>query len=333
MGDDGSASGLRCEEDADLVVDIGGTKVLAALVRDGAIIDQSRLDSGGLAPDALASRITSVALGLSRAQGRRIRSALVAVPGKIDREAGVVVRAANLPFRDFPLGAVLQEGLGGVAVSLEHDANCGAVGEAWALARGPVPNLVYVTLSTGIGMGALVRGALVEGAHGYAGELGHVTVVPGGRPCGCGAEGCLEAYASGTAIASLGRELLRSSTGTVLRGALPSSVTAKDVVAGAEAGDPGCLDIIDNACALVQGAVRMLQLVLDPEVVVMGGGLMSNEFFAERLLAPFPGDGSSAGTAPVVVKSSYFGAESVVIGSMHLLTDARAGAASKIGAA
>jgi glucokinase len=313
----------------DLVVDIGGTKVLAALVRDGVVLARTRLESGGLSAEELASRVVAAVREMVQREGVPVREALVAVPGSIDRATGVVVSAANLPFYNFPLKSVLSHGLDDVNVILEDDANCGAVGEASVGeaslgAPGAERDLVYITLSTGIGMGSVSGGNLLIGAHGYAGELGHVTVVPDGRLCGCGRRGCLEAYGSGRAIGSLGSELLASNSETLLRSVVtdPDLVTAEAVIAAAGRGDVDCLQIVDRAIALLKGAVRMVQLVLDPEVVVFGGGLMSSKFFGDRLLGAFHGGGGPDGKSPLV-RAAHFGDDSVIVGGMCLLSAAR----------
>lgn len=303
-----SANNAVDEARGDLVIDIGGTKVIVALTWAGEVRARARLASGGLSSDGLARDVVAAARSLAEREGVNLRAAVVAVPGTIDRRAGVVVNAANLPFCGFPLGPSLSQGLGGIDVVLEDDANCGALGEASA---GPETacNLVYITLSTGIGMGTLVNGRLLVGAHGYAGELGHVTVVPGGRVCGCGRRGCLEAYASGTAIASLGSEVLGA----------PSSSEA--VIAAAEHGDEGCLRVVDDAVAKIENAVRMLQLVVDPEVVVLGGGLMTSPYFNRRVIGAFPGEDKQGGWGPVV-RASVFGSDSVIVGGMRILEGA-----------
>ena len=144
----------------------------------------------------------------------------------------------------------------------------------------------------GIGRG------LVIGAHGYAGELGHLTVVPDGRLCGCGRRGCLEAYGSGRAIGSLGSELLASNSETLLRSVVtdPNLVTAEEVIAAAARGDVDSLQIVDPRLRYSRGR-GSVQLVLDPEVVVFGGGLMSSKFFGDRLLGVFHGGGGADGRA------------------------------------
>jgi glucokinase len=310
--------------EGDLIVDIGGTKVLAALVLDGVVLARARLGSQGLSAEELTSAVVGAAREMVQREAVPIHEAVVAVPGAIDRGAGVVVSAANLPFYNFPLKSALSHGLGGVNVILEDDANCGAVGEASVGAPGPVCDLVYITLSTGIGMGAVAGGNLLVGAHGHAGEIGHVTVVPGGRLCGCGRRGCLEAYGSGRAIGSLGSELLSSNRETLLKSVVtdPTNVTAEAVIAAAYGGDIDCLQIVDQAIALLKGVVRMVQLVVDPDVFVFGGGLMSSKFFSDRLLGAFGDDGGANGQSPAV-RAAHFGDDSVIVGGMCLLSAAR----------
>jgi glucokinase len=317
-------AGSRGRPGGDLVVDIGGTKALAVLVRDGEVIARTRLDSRGLPAEALAVNVISATRAMLEREEISLGAALVAVPGAIEREAGVVVGASNLPFDHFPMKAVLSQGLGGVEVVLEDDANCGAVGEASAGIPGTVSDLVYITLSTGIGMGLVAGGRLMVGAHGYAGELGHVTVAPGGRLCGCGRRGCLEAYASGRAIGSMGAELLASGNATLLRrsGTGQQTVTAEAVIAAAEAGDAGCSHIVGNAVALLEGAIQMVQLVLDPEVVVLGGGLMGSKFFGGQLLEAFQNKNGPPRKAPLV-RPAHFGDDSVIVGGIRLLAAAR----------
>jgi glucokinase len=324
------------EGHADLIVDIGGTKVLVALGTAGRVLDRARLPTSGWPTSAdLVAAVAGAALDLAGRNGVELRAALVAVPGTIDRAAGTVVSAANLPFRRFPLAASLSQGLDGLEVVIEDDANCGVLGEAaFGSARGS-DDAVYVTLSTGIGMGALVNGRLVRGGHGAAGELGHILVVREGRLCGCGRRGCLEAYASGSGIAGQGRELLAAGGAPVLAAAVagPDAVTAREVIAAAAAGDADCAAVLAGAVELFGDALRTVRCVLDPEVVVLGGGLMSNPAFAGLALSAvgtlgavsvldavggLGGDASPEAGDPSV-RAGALGDDSVVLGGLHLL--------------
>ena len=320
---DAHAAASRYPQDgyADLIVDIGGTKVLVALAASGRILDRARLATSGWPTSAdLVAAVTGTALELAGRNGVELRAALMAVPGVIDRAAGTVVSAANLPFRRFPLAASLSQGLGGLEVVIEGDTNCGVVGEAaFGSAQGS-DDVVYVTLSTGIGMGVLVNGRLIPGGHGSAGELGHILAVRKGRLCGCGRQGCLEAYASGSGIASQGRERVAAGAAPVLAAAVsgPGAVTAREVIAAAEAGDAECEGILTVAIDLLGDALRTLQCLLDPLVVVLGGGLMSNPAFAARVLGALGGEGAQ-GTGDPSVRAGALGDDSVVLGGLHLL--------------
>lgn len=307
--------------DADLIVDIGGTKALVALAANGRVLERVRLATSSWPTAAgLVVAAAAAAIDLAGRNGVGLRAALVAVPGAIDRSAGTVVSAANLPFRRFALAAALSERLGGLEVVIEDDANCGVLGEAaFGAARGS-GDAVYVTLSTGIGMGVFANGRLVPGGHGAAGELGHILAVRDGRLCGCGRRGCLEAYASGSGIAGQARERVTGGAAPVLAAAVaePGAITAREVIAAAGAGDADCEAILARAVELLGDALRSLRCILDPEVVVFGGGLMGNSVFANRVLGALGGEGPAREGAPSV-RAAELGDDSVVLGGLHLL--------------
>jgi glucokinase len=324
------------EGDADLIVDIGGTKVLVALAAAGRVLDRAQLATSGWQTSAdLVAAVVDAAVDLAGRNGVGLRAALMAVPGTIDRAAGIVVSAANLPFRRFPLAASISQGLGGLEVMIEDDANCGVLGEAvFGSAQGS-DDAVYVTLSTGIGMGALVNGRLVPGGHGTAGELGHILVVREGRRCGCGRQGCLEAYASGSGIARQGRERVAAGAAPLLAAAVtgPDAVTAREVIAAAGAGDADCEAILAGAVELLEDALGTLRCVLDPEVVVLGGGLMSNPAFAARVLGALGAEGSREPGGEPSVRAGALGDDSVMLGGLHLLATGHRPALDTQGAA
>jgi glucokinase len=305
---------------ADLVVDIGGTKVLMALVHEDLVLDRSRFVSSGVEdPSSLVASVAGGALEMARRGGRAIGTVLVACPGAVDRSQGVVREAANLPFNNFPLASALSQSLGGTEVVLERDVMCGVIGEASYGAAQGMGDVSYLTLSTGIGMASLVEGKRLGGSHGWAGEVGHVAVVRDGRQCGCGARGCLEAYASGRAIGLLGQELLAAGGGRLLGPTAPDhrAVTAADVVAAAEKGDESCEEILSGAARFVSDAIGLVRRLLDPEVVVLGGGLMNSDTFAKVVFAAVAQSGVCAGGLKVA--RATLGADSVIMGGMRLL--------------
>ncbi|WP_089155435.1 ROK family protein [Micromonospora sp. NBS 11-29] len=244
-----------------VAVDIGGTKIQVAGVGAGGLTRVVELptpvDAG---PEAVVAAVVGAAAEL-RAAGPTV----VACPGSLDTAAGIVHHAANLPFAGFPLARRLGEELGGPA-RLVGDTVAAAVAEFTTGAAAGTSHGLYVTVSTGIGMSIVTHGRLVTGAEGQAGEFGHVPVVhgPRARPCGCGQRGCLEAYASGRALADRAPTRLGG----------PGPVTAARVVAAARAGDPDARHLVGTAVDLLALTVAGTVRVLAPEAVVLGGGLL-----------------------------------------------------------
>jgi glucokinase len=241
--------------DVVVAIDVGGTSMKCALVAPGGVIRHRERHPTGDGRDLVAA-ILDVAAGLAakaRAEGFAPRAAGVAVPGIVDEVRGVALKAANLPLRNVPLRDLVAARLD-LPTALGHDVRAGALAEArLGAARGAV-NVLFVPVGTGIAAAYVTGGTVLTGA-GAAGELGHVVVRPGGPPCGCGARGCLEAVASAAAIAR--------------RAGRP----APDVVARAAAGDPAAAGVWRDAVEALADGLAAAQALLDPEVVVIGGGL------------------------------------------------------------
>jgi glucokinase len=301
-----------------VVVDIGGTKLMVGIVRDAAIAAAETFPTRQAADAAgIVAAISAASARLARRARVKIQGAAVAVPGALDRDAGVVRWAANLPFSEYPLAAELGAALGGVPVIIEHDANFGVVGEVAAGAALGLADVVYLTVSTGIGMGILTGGRVLGDARRAVGEIGHVRVVPGGRQCGCGSVGCLEAYASGEAIGQLGREALARGATPILAALVagPEAVTAREVVTAAERGDAGCAQIIDQAISLLTIAIEMVLGILDPDLVVLGGGVTASRLVTERLIA----ETTSRAGREHKVALARLGTRSIMIGGIRFL--------------
>jgi glucokinase len=196
---------------ADLVrysigVDLGGTNLRAAAIDEkgqvlGKIAGHTNLREGR---DAVIEDIVTAIRALRDEHSQTLLAGVgVAVPGFIEMEKGLIVGSNNLPqFEGFPVRDDISAKLG-TPVILENDANAAAMGEKWLGAGRDVNDLVLLTLGTGIGGGIILNGRVLHGAVGMAGELGHMTVVPDGNPCGCGNQGCLEKHASATAITAM----------------------------------------------------------------------------------------------------------------------------------
>jgi len=276
-----------------LGIDIGGTKLITGAVRiDGGDLVGLRstwtLAQTG-ADDILqrlVAQVREVIADLEHARpGARLLGMGIGAPGPLDREKGVVFLAPNLGWRNFPLRERLFTELG-LPSALENDANCAVLGEAWRGAARGVQHVVGVTIGTGIGGGLVFDGKLFHGASDCAGEIGHATIDTDGRRCNCGNYGCLEAYASGPAIALRCAEQIESgaesSLTTILGGDL-SQLTAQMVYDAAEQGDDVALDVVTSTARFLGVGIANLINILNPHAVVICGGVTRA---GDRLFVP-----------------------------------------------
>ncbi|MER5413401.1 ROK family protein [Streptomyces virginiae] len=251
-----------------IALDVGGTGMKAALVADdGTLLHEARRATGReRGPDAVVETIQDFAaelLDTGRERfGRSASAAGVAVPGIVDAENGIAVYAANLGWRDVPMRALLGGRLGGIPVALGHDVRTGGLAEGRIGAGRGADRFLFVPLGTGIAGAIGIAGRIEAGAHGYAGEIGHIVVRPGGPACGCGQRGCLETLASAAAVSRAW--------------AAASGDPEADAVDCAEAvasGDTRAQEVwLAAVGALADGLVTAITL-LDPRTLIIGGGL------------------------------------------------------------
>ncbi|MGW4272442.1 ROK family protein [Streptomyces seoulensis] len=261
-----------------IALDVGGTGMKAALVAaDGALLHQARRATGrDHGPDAVVENILGFAaelraLGAERF-GEPAAAAGVAVPGIVDEERGVAAYAANLGWRDVPLRDLLTERLGGIPVALGHDVRTGGLAEGRIGAGKDADRFFFVPLGTGIAGAIGIDGRVEAGAHGFAGEIGHIVVRPGGTPCPCGQNGCLERFASASAVSQAWAEACGD-----------PQADAADCAKAVESGDARARAVWQEAVdALADGLVTALTL-LDPRTLIIGGGLAEA---GETLFAP-----------------------------------------------
>jgi glucokinase len=263
------------------VVDLGGTKVVAGIARGGEILATRRIPADvAEGPDAVTRRMAAgirevqAELGLD---GLPLAGIGASVPGPHDLEHGIVIASHNVGFFDYPFVARFGAELGGIPVVMDDDANCAGIGEARFGAGAGIAHQVYITVSTGIGGAVIIDGRIYRGWQGVAGEVGHMTILPEGPNCPCGNVGCAEAIASGPAIARRGASLFVQDQSPILAelaGGDPDAVTTQLVFDAARAGDPACLAIIDEAGRFLGILVADVVQVLNPQVVVLGGGVM-----------------------------------------------------------
>ncbi|MFF0202444.1 ROK family protein [Streptomyces sp. NPDC005017] len=251
-----------------IALDVGGTGMKAALVgADGELLHQARRATGReRGADAVVDGILDFAAELhahgEKHFGEPASAAGVAVPGIVDEANGVAAYAANLGWRDVPLRDRLTGRLDGIPVALGHDVRTGGLAEGRIGAGRGADRFLFVPLGTGIAGAIGIDGRVEAGAHGFAGEIGHIVVRPGGTPCPCGQRGCLERYASAAAVS----EAWAAAAGV-------ASADAADCARAVASGDPNAVRVWLRAVdALADGLVTALTL-LDPRTLIIGGGL------------------------------------------------------------
>ncbi|MFI0812609.1 ROK family protein [Streptomyces echinatus] len=250
-----------------IALDVGGTGMKAALVTDGGeLLHRARRATGReRGPDAVVATILDFAAELyaygAEHHGAPALAAGLAVPGIVDEEHGVAAYAANLGWRDVPLRALLTERLG-IPVALGHDVRTGGLAEGRIGAGKGADRFLFVPLGTGIAGAIGIDGRVEAGAHGFAGEIGHVVVRPGGTDCPCGQRGCLERYASASAVS----DAWAAACGD-------PDADAADCAKAVASGDPNAVRVWQEAVdALADGLVTAVTL-LDPRTLIIGGGL------------------------------------------------------------
>lgn len=253
-------------------VDVGGTSLRAVTVGPGETVAREvRMERPGSADeivDTVVALTTELAPGGPSAVG-------VGCAGLVDRR-GVVRSSPNIAaFVEFPLRARLIAALG-VPVVVDNDANAAAFAEVTSGAAVAVSTGVFVAFGTGIGAAVIRDGTIARGEHGFAGEVGHMRIVPDGPQCVCGRRGCWEQMASGTALARSARRVAATGGAEAIRaaaGGVVDAISSEHVAALARDGDPVALSLLNDLAQWIAVGVEALVLTLDPGVVVIGGGL------------------------------------------------------------
>jgi glucokinase len=310
-----------------LGADLGGTKVYGVRLGDDHQVEAEakvKTPPGGPLPVVVAIKALADQLGLGGVDGIG-----VGVPGLVDRERGVLVKAPNLPGWDgaFPLAAALTEALGGRSVVIENDVNAGTRAE-WRLGAGRgADELLVVFVGTGVGGGLVLEGRLRSGSSGNAGEIGHMVVQDGGRLCSCGGLGHLEAYAGRGCMERVARELHSSGRRTALvELAGAKRMTSGIFAAALDVGDEVATELVAGAVEALGAALASAIHLLDLPAVVLGGGLADRlgPSFVARV-ATATGQRLLAGMAPVSIDLGDLGDRAGAIGAA-LMAEELAGA-------
>jgi glucokinase len=275
-----------------LGIDLGGTKIEAAVFdADGKIIGRHRDKTEAWRPEEeVFERIVTVAAQAvtnAKIDTKQVKTIGIGSPGPLDPNTGTIVETANLPFKNFPLGPKLSERFNNCPVILNNDVDAGTYGEFKAGAAQGVQFALGVFVGTGIGGGLIIDGKAYNGFNKNAAEIGHIVIKAGGAKCGCGNQGCMEAYASRTAIARDIKKAIKSGKKTLAAKKMNKEgiITSNDIKECYEAGDKVVKKIVDRATKYLGLGIGSLVNVLSPEVIVFGGGVVEalGEPFLQRI--------------------------------------------------
>jgi len=254
------------EREVYAILDIGGTKLLLALLESGGqvVFKEKYPTISPSGREGLTNRINRLIGESLNMTGSKLKGLAISVPGPVDFNSGKVINTPNLSWEDEMPVAEIMSREWSVPVIVENDANAAVLGEAlFGAARGK-SNVIYVTVSTGIGAGFYLQGEIYRGARGFAAEVGH-TKNFGSRVCNCGGKGCLESEASGESISQKGQEVLKADEG--------NRIETADVFKRARQNDPPAVKLIDEVAEHLGRAFANLATLLDPDAIVVGGGV------------------------------------------------------------
>ncbi len=257
-----------------LATDLGGTNLrMAAISREGEILFRTKHETPKSDRAEEIVSLISQAAKLCRegvGDSGEISAIGIAAPATINSAEGILMKAPNLPALDgFRLSAAIKNDLN-LPVVLENDANAAAIGENWMGASKGFRNSICVTLGTGVGGGIIIDGTILRGVDGSAGEIGHICVEPLGAPCGCGSRGCVEQYSSASAVVRLARNLENQYPNSLIL--QNSQVTALSIYDAGRKNDELALEVFRQVGFYLGIALADLINVLNPEVIVIGGG-------------------------------------------------------------
>ena len=300
-------------------VDVGGTKIAAAVVSPtGRNLNEVRYPTQAVPPNRL---VETIARAITEVKDDfEVGGVCLAVPGLILAAENKVIFAPNLhEIEDIRLDEEIGERTG-LSVTVENDANAAAWGEFRFGSGKDVEHQVFITLGTGVGGGVITHGVLLRGAQGAGGELGHVTLDPTGPRCGCGNHGCLEAFASGTAIQRRAREVANDQPNSALgRLAVDRQVLGEDVTRLAEEGDEAALSVLEETGRWLGIGLAGFVNIFNPEVIPVGGGASRA---GEFILGPARKEVYLRARSPsrdlVEIKEATLGPEAGVLGAAAL---------------
>jgi glucokinase len=304
-------------------VDVGGTKIAGGVIDlQGNVVEELRVVSPATDSEAIEEAIAGV---VNELRSRHDIAAVgVGAAGYIDKARAVVMFAPNIAWRHVNLKAELEERID-LPVVVENDANAAAWGEFTYGAGHDVEDLLLVTVGTGVGGGVVLDGELYRGAFGVGAEIGHMRVVPDGILCGCGNRGCFEQYASGSALVREARAVVRA--GSLLAqdlldraGGDPDKIDGPLISEAAAAGDAFAIEQLAGLGRWIGEGIASLTAVLDPAVVVIGGGVSeAGDVLLEPIRAAFAAQLTGRGHRPMLeIRKARLGNRAGLIGAADL---------------
>ncbi|MCF8002200.1 MAG: ROK family protein [Halanaerobiales bacterium] len=306
-------------------VDIGGTKILTALTdKKGNILSKAKKPTeADLGQEVIMRNIQESidkVVDKSEVQKESIIRIGVGSPGPLDYEKGIIIENSNLSWKNVPIVKILNE-INGIDVVLENDANAAALAENYFGAGKKADCIVYITISTGIGGGIIINRRIFHGGKGNAGEIGHMTLVPESvYQCGCGNKGCFEAVASGTAIARRAKDAVLDNKDNLIYKLCKGDLDKIDALLVAEAakkGDYLALEIFKITGNLLGVGIANVVNLFDPEIIVLGGGVMSAEsLFIDQMVESLKERALKPNLENLVIKKAELGKNTGVLGAV-----------------
>lgn len=260
-----------------IAVDFGGSKIIAGLIdKKGCTLTKSRALSNQ-DPDKAISTISRLIERLlaNKALSKNITGIGISVPGMVDSQSGILLYAPFYDLRNFPLGGVVENRFG-IKTYIENDVNSSALAELHFGYGKRIKNFFWITLSNGVGGALVVNGQLHQGAHGLAGEIGHITVKNQGKICDCGKRGCLETIVSGRAIGKSAVNRIKKGHKSIITSMICTknkTLGAKTVCEAAKRGDPLAQEVLSEAIEYLAKAISITINLIDPQMVILGGGV------------------------------------------------------------
>lgn len=314
-----------------LGLDLGGTKILTGLAdSEGKIITRSRRDTeADLGEDKIIENMVATIKDVMNKGGvtaDEIKTLGIGSPGPLDSKKGIIIENANLPWKNVALVEKMESALG-IRTLLQNDANAAALGEKWFGAGKSVDNMVYITISTGIGGGAIIDKVLFTGINDNACEIGHTVIDPNGPLCGCGNHGCLESFSSGTSIGKRAREAAAAGESKEMLDLADNIIEDIDAVICAQAayqGDQVAKDIFKNAGYHLGIGLGNVVNIFNTEMIILGGGVMkASDLFLDEAIKTMEDIALAGSLEMVTVKEAELGSDIGLMGAIAVAMEDR----------